>query len=175
MNLLEQWMKACEYRITEGSEYGWQCYGPNAYCLDSWDGDQDGSSFTVIFDKQTQTVYELQAHDYANNRAYRWINPGFVAAFNEETQARGITANEAWDDLEYAVLETTEDFFEKMAAIYAGEHYDTRVQVPLTLDDDQLFELMKMAHEQDITLNQLVEQLLRRVIDAQGLGQDTVS
>jgi hypothetical protein len=31
---------------------------------------------------------------------------------------------------------------------------------------------MKMAHEQDITLNQLVEQLLRQVIDDVGLRKE---
>jgi hypothetical protein len=41
--------------------------------------------------------------------------------------------------------------------------------VPLTLGDDEMFELMKMAHEQDITLNELVERLLRRVIDEEDL------
>jgi predicted HicB family RNase H-like nuclease len=39
------------------------------------------------------------------------------------------------------------------------------VSVPLELEDELMFELMKMAHEQDITLNEMVEQLLRRVID----------
>jgi len=31
---------------------------------------------------------------------------------------------------------------------------------------------MKMAHEQDITLNQLVEQLLRRVIEEESLRKE---
>jgi hypothetical protein len=172
MNLLKEWMDACEYRITEGSEYQWACYGPEAYCLDSWNGRQDGHSFTVIFDKQDQTVYELQAHDYVNNRAYRWINPDYKLEFDAESVDRGVDAEEAWDDLKYVLLETTEDFFDKMTAIYEGEDYDTRVQVPLTLDDDQMFELMKMAHAEDITLNQLVERLLRRTILEQTQGED---
>ena len=73
---LKDWMEIVEYRITEGSDYGWQCYGPNVHMLDSWNGEQDGHSFSVIFDTKNQTVYEVQAHDYTNQRAYRWINPG---------------------------------------------------------------------------------------------------
>jgi predicted HicB family RNase H-like nuclease len=38
------------------------------------------------------------------------------------------------------------------------------VSVPLELEDDKMFELMRMAHEQDITLNQLVENILRNMI-----------
>ena len=75
----------------------------------------------------------------------------------------------AWDDVDYVDLEVADDFIQKCLAIKAGEDYDTRVSVPLELDDDILFDLMKMAHEQDITLNQMVEQLLRRVIDADDL------
>lgn len=165
MNLLEQWMKACDYRITEGSEYTWDCYGHEAYCLDSWNGDQNGHSFSVIFDKQNQVVYELQAHDYERNRAYRWFNPEFREACFNDAKQRGVNFKEAWDDLEYVELEVLEDFFDKMTAIYQGNEYDVRVQVPLDLDDDLLFDLMKMAHERDITLNQMVEEVLKLAIE----------
>ena len=37
--------------------------------------------------------------------------------------------------------------------------------VELNLDKDMLFELMLMAHERDITLNQLVEDVLRFYIE----------
>lgn len=167
MSLLQEWMEACNYRITEGSDYQWRCYGDEAYCLDSWNGRQDGHSFSVIFDKQDQTVYELQAHDYANNRAYRWINPDYKLEFDAESVSRGVDADEAWDDLKYVLLETTQDFFDKMTAIYQGVEYDTRVVVPLDLEDELLFDLMRMAHERDITLNQMVEIVLRQVIDQQ--------
>jgi hypothetical protein len=52
-------------------------------------------------------------------------------------------------------------------SIKAGEDYDTRVSVPLTVPDDVLFELMKRAHEQDVTLNQLVEEVLWTAIRAE--------
>jgi predicted DNA-binding ribbon-helix-helix protein len=33
------------------------------------------------------------------------------------------------------------------------------------LDRDEMFQLMQMAHERDITLNKLVEEILQKVID----------
>jgi predicted HicB family RNase H-like nuclease len=57
-------------------------------------------------------------------------------------------------------------------SIKAGEDYDTRVSVPLELEDELMFELMKMAHEQDLTLNEFVEQLLRRVIEEEDLRRE---
>jgi predicted DNA-binding ribbon-helix-helix protein len=39
-----------------------------------------------------------------------------------------------------------------------------RATVEVELDDHEWYELMKLAHERDITLNQLVEQILREFI-----------
>jgi hypothetical protein len=164
MITLKEWMELVGYRITEGGDYGWQCYGHDAHMLDSWNGEQDGHSFTVIFDTKTQTVYEAQAHDYVHNRAYRLINPEFRAAHDQEADQRDINIGEAWDDVDYVDLEVVEDFVEKAGAIAAGEDYDTRVSVPVDFSDEELLAYMKMAHEQDITFNQLIEQCLRAAI-----------
>jgi predicted DNA-binding ribbon-helix-helix protein len=37
---------------------------------------------------------------------------------------------------------------------------DNRVDVPIELGDEEWYSLMKMAHERDSTLNQLVEEIL---------------
>ena len=38
---------------------------------------------------------------------------------------------------------------------------DNRVEMELDIEDELLFALMKAAHEQDVTLNQYIEHLLR--------------
>lgn len=162
---MQRWMETVGYRITEGSDYGWQCYGPDAFMLDSWNGEQDGHSFTIIFDTRDQTVYEIQAHDYPNQRAYRWVAESWRAAMQAEAATRSVLEKQAWDDVDYVDLEVLNDMFEKITAIKAGVPYDTRVQVPIDLPDADLFMLMKMAHERDITLNQMVEIVLRAAIE----------
>jgi hypothetical protein len=164
MITLKEWMAVVGYRITEGSDYGWNCYGPNAYRLDSWNGEQNGHSFNIVFDTITQVVYEANAHDYANNRAYRLCNTAFIKAHDQEATERGCDINEAWEDVNYIELEVNEDWIEKAEAIISNQDYDTRVQVPLTLDKDQMYLMMQMAHEADLTLNQFVEKLLREEI-----------
>ena len=42
---------------------------------------------------------------------------------------------------------------------------DNRVTIKIDLEQDVLYQLMLQAHEQDITLNQLVERILREFID----------
>ena len=45
------------------------------------------------------------------------------------------------------------------------EKLDCKSTVELNLDKEMLYELMLMAHERDITLNQLVEDILRTYIE----------
>ena len=169
MITMKEWMELVGYRITEGSDYMWQCYGSNAYALDSWNGEQDGHSFTVIFDTKDQTVYEVQAHDYVHDRAYRMINEDFQKKNRKEAKKRDIDKDNAWDDVDYVDLDVDDDFFQKCLAIKAGEDYDTRVSVPMDFSDEELLTYMKLAHEQDITFNQLVERALREALDREGI------
>jgi hypothetical protein len=60
---------------------------------------------------------------------------------------------------------------EKARAIIAGKNYDTRVQVPLDLPDDVIFQMMKMAHERDLTLNEFADDVLRAFIKDYGQKQ----
>jgi hypothetical protein len=161
MITLKEWMEVVDYRITEGSNFMWDCYGPDSYSLDSWNGDQDGHSFTVIFDTKTQVVYEVQSHDYRNQRAYRLVNPDFKLERNAESSDRNVSLNQAWDEVDYIDLEADDDWIQKALAIAAGEDYDTRVSIPIDLDDDILLKLMKMAHERDLTFNEFIEGVLR--------------
>jgi hypothetical protein len=174
MITLQQHFESVNYRITEGDDYGWQCYGPNAHMLSSWNGvhGKGGWSTNVIFDTDNQTVYEVEVCDYTTDRAYRMINPDFKLEFDAESVERGQSGNQAWDDINYIDIDVEEDFLEKTRAIIAGVEYDNRVQVPLDLEDALLFELMKQAHDRDLTLNQMVEDILRNVISAHETGTD---
>jgi predicted HicB family RNase H-like nuclease len=42
---------------------------------------------------------------------------------------------------------------------------DNRVIIGIELEQDLLYQLMLMAHEQDITLNQMIERILRQYLD----------
>jgi len=162
---IKEWMEIVGYRITEGSDYQWGCFGINAYSLDSWNGDQDGCSFTIIFDNKSQEVYEVQAHDYAHQRAYRLINPAYVEQYRTENKRRDALADQAWDDVNYVDLEADDDWIQKALAIASGEDYDTRVSMAVDFTDEELLKYMKLAHERDMTFNQFIEEALRAAIE----------
>ena len=160
MLTLKEFMELVDYKITEGSDYFTNI--PGLYSLSSWNEQQDGFSFFIAFDpKDNQRVYVVEACDYARNRAYRLTDPEIELD------------KQAWDDVDFVELEQDDDFIQKALAIKAGDDYDTRVSVPLELEDELLFELMKNAHERDITLNQMVEQVLWEAIAAAGLQDNT--
>ena len=148
MITLKEWMELVDYKVTEGSDYFTNI--PGLYSMSSWSGEQDGHSFFIAFDpKDNQRVYVVEACDSANKRAYRLKDPAIVLD------------TEAWDIVDFVDLETDDDFIQKAMAIKAGEDYDTRVSIPVDLPDDVTFTLMKQAHDQDITFNQHMENILR--------------
>ena len=173
MITLKDFMEIVNYRITEGSNYGWSCFGTYAYTLDYWNGDHNGYSMVLTFDTKTQVVYMVEAHDFKNQRAYRMIDPAFKETHDAEYKTRGIE-DQAWEDdngdpVKYTDLDVDADFLEKARAIVAGEDYDTRVQISVDFTNEELLQYAIMAHEQDITLNELIEGALRDMIDRHDL------
>ena len=155
--------QALNHRISGGSEYQWDCYGYNVRFLDY---ESDYAHASVVFDTQTQIVYEAQVNSKDEDvKPYRWLNPDTKEKYLAECKERNIDPNNAWDNVSWVDTETTEDFLEKAEAIINGVEFDTRIKVPLDLDKEELFKLMSMAHERDLTLNELVEDILWDVIN----------
>jgi hypothetical protein len=171
---MKEFMELADYKITEGSEYGWQCYGPHAYQLSSWNGihGAGGYSFSIVFDTRTHEVYELEVCDYTNDRAYRIVAENMREAHAQESSVRGVSLTEAWDGVPMIDLEIAEDFMEKSQAIKLGQEYDTRVSVPIEFLDHELLKYMKMAHERDVTFNQLVEEAIGHFIEKKSASKN---
>ncbi len=164
---LKEFLEVVDYRVTEGSDFTWRCFGQDSrpYTLSAWNGDHSGWSFNITFDTGTQEVYMVEACDYRRDRAYRVINPAWVKDYNDYADRENSEyKNNAWDGVDFVDLETDDDWMEKARAIVAGQDYDTRVSVPLDIPEDQLLKYMMLAHERDMTFNQLVEEALREAI-----------
>jgi hypothetical protein len=172
---MKEWMELVDYKITEGDTFGWQCYGPNAYQLSSWNGvhGRGGYSFNIVFSTKTHKVYEVSVCDYTNDRAYRMIVENKLHNHRKEAKARDVNLNEAWDDVDYVDLEVDDDFIQKCLAIKAGEDYENTVSVPLDLPDDLMMFAFRAAHEADMTLNDWMNQMLRGFIDQVQAGEYT--
>ena len=168
---IKDFMEAVSYRITDGAEYCWSCYGPNARSMDYWNGElgSRGRSVCIVYDTKTQVVYQLEAWDQSNDKAYRWIHPDYLEAVKAEADSRSVDFEQSFDDHKYTDLEVEEDILEKATAIANEEEYDQRVIVRLDLEDDELFLLMQMAHEADLSLNKFVEHILKLEMRRNGI------
>lgn len=170
MITLKEYLEAINFRITDGSEYQWKCFGDNARYLDCHDKEGASGAYSIhaIFDSVDQTVYSIELWDYVNDREYRWINPMFVGAHMDACVEHDVDCYESSDGRKFIDLDVPSDILEKISKVIAGEDYDTRVQVPVDFTDEELLTYMKLAHDRDITFNQLVEEALREAIKREG-------
>lgn len=160
---LGQINEAMDHKITEGSEYGWHCWD-NARYLDY---ESEYAHVSVVYNTKTQEIYqaEVTSKEYKGINPYRWLNPTHKEAMFLESNERSVDPNQAWDDVKWTDLEVEEDWLEKATAIFNGQEFDNRIQVPLDLEDDLLLHLAMEAHKRDITLNKMVEIVLQEAID----------
>lgn len=160
---LESVNNALANRITGGSEYQWKCY-PNARFLDY---ETKCGHASVIFNVLTQEVYEATVEiTNDDSRPYRWMDQRYKQAMVDESDKRGTSTVTAWDDVVWIDLETEDDFLEKAAAILDGEKFDSRIVVPIELSDADFIALAKMAHEKDITFNEMIVEIIKLAIES---------
>jgi len=159
---LVDWLSITDGRVTEGSEFGFTCYGDRAYTLSYWNGmhGEEEVSTHVVYDRNTYDVYEVEAFDGRKSRVYTWRDPRYADAYKSDLSVNFHSIHE-WEDIE---LELIDDFIAKATAIINGEEYDVRIKVPLEMSDNEVAALMFEAHRRDITLNQLIELQLRQAM-----------
>jgi len=155
------------HKITGGSDYQWNCYPDGRYL----DYESDFAHVSVLYSAVDQTVYQAEvsvkreAWD-EDKKPYRWLNPDYVEDFYKESEKRQVDTDIAWDDVKWIDLESADDFLEKALAIFNGDDsFDKRIQVPLDLNEDEILKIALMAHERDITLNKMVEEIIQLAID----------
>jgi len=164
---INQVNNALHHKIVGGSEYQWQSWD-NARYLDY---ESDFAYASVVFNFKTQEVYSaeinIKPHSWGDKdvRPYRWLNPDYSDAYRAEATRRGVDADVAWDDVTWSDLEIAEDWLEKAGAIFSGQDFDDRISIPIDFTDAELLKYMKLAHEQDVTFNEFIEQVLREFIE----------
>ena len=165
MSLYMKLMEAIGFRVTESSNYSWDCFPDAMY----YDCISDFGAFGFVFSIKDQTVYEITASSEGSYQhgdfAYRWVNPDFIEAAKAESARRNLRWEEYSDATDYVELEDIDDIVEKGKALLAGEKFDTRVVIPIDLPDDILLTLFRRAHELDMTFNAFIEMIIRAELE----------
>lgn len=161
---IESFLKAIEYRFDEGSKFQWKCFGNNARFVD-YGNDTPGYDISCVYDCKTGEIYSISVFDYNESIEYRYMNPMYKDAYFDEEVERNINPESEDSDLKTIDLDVELDIMERIEAVVAGVEMDKRVLMGIDLPEKLWYELMKMAHERDITLNQLISEILQQAID----------
>lgn len=174
--LINQVMAAANWCALSGSVYYWDCFGPNVRILTFEKNQTDGSApvyndnevADVVYSTTTGQVYKLSVYNQPkfdgdeNTWAYTWIDPEVKNQYIAECRQRNVVPFVVWESFVAALVETEDDILQKLHDQVNMRKVDHCIQVPLKLSDKEWYSLMRMAHEKDITLNQLVENTLTK-------------
>lgn len=162
----ESILKVCKYQIVDGECFQWSCYGPNARYLILG---SEHATVDVVFDSVTKTIYEVQVLARRNSdtdkfAAYLLFNPKFKAVYINECAARNVDPLVVCDDDRFIEIEDEQVFLSKLECVFDGTDFDSRAVVALQLTESEYETLAHMASTLEITLDQLVERILREAI-----------
>lgn len=162
---VSQIINAAQAKICGGSTFNWKCYGPNARFLD-FDGLVSPETTSCVFDTVTQEVYEANICADDLNHAMRWVNPKYFDAMVAEAQERGVNEFVAWDDTDWLFFTNEDEFLDVVTDYYnqALVQEDCSNVVTIDLNPETELGLYRAAHAQNITLNELVNNILRAEI-----------
>lgn len=159
---MEAYIRAIEFKITDGDNFLWKCFGPNARFLESLDGDFHVSA---VFDTVTRRIYEASiSSTYSGDIGYRWIDMDYIEAYKEEAASRNVDWMQLCDDKRWAMTDDFDDIIDKITKITRGEEYDPRVILYLELDDDVKEMVENAATLLGISIEEFVERALKETI-----------
>lgn len=112
----------------------------------------------AVKDNVEKVVYVLNDYPFKNPEELTgWTFKHWNDNFNE-------LVSRDCENYEIIELQTIEDFIDKANSIRNELNYDKRIEIPLDISKNDLFDLMYAAHLEDVTLNTFVERCLRETI-----------
>ena len=158
-------IQSAKYKIVDGSEYLWNCFGNNTRILDfSGFESEQNSGVSCMFDSKTQQVYEVNI--YTNNdKWYRWIDEEYIEKYKEECASRNISFSISSDDSTWVDLDNIQDVYRKVEQVIETGNCDNEVTIEIDIENDLLLKLSLMAHKRNITLNDLFKEILEDAVN----------
>jgi hypothetical protein len=105
MNLIEI-IQQCGARVCDGTQYQWECYGPNAHFMEF--ADVTGEPYcSAVFDKKNYQVYEVEIFIPGQDQVFKWIDEEFEKAHNKEAKKRKVDVSIAYDDVKFSMVTGT--------------------------------------------------------------------
>lgn len=87
-------LEAVSFELTHGSQFMWDCYGSNAWFLES-------NESSAIIDTKSGIVYEVVVYEKETDNCFKWINADYMQAYTAESEERGYRPWHAYDEVDY--------------------------------------------------------------------------
>ena len=162
---LHDFFNLFDYKVTEGSEFYWNCFGPNCRFIELKNNEIGGS---VVFSKLNQEIFQAEVYDEANNVAYRWMPSTAREKYFAECEDRNVPKMEAWDGCDFVDVETVNQFSDVVKSLIQGEppegDLEGDMDVELELPQHVIVFLSLEAHKRNITLNEMINIALREML-----------
>ena len=100
---IKEFVTAIKFNLGDGFEYQWNCYGDHAYSI-GWMKSDRTATASIIYDINSQKVYQMEVWDELNNKVYRWMRPEYSKVHAREARRRGINDKIAMDRVRYEEL-----------------------------------------------------------------------
>ncbi len=94
---LSEFLTAAQFKVSGGTEYCWECFGPNARFLDVAE-----DKAACIFDAVTQKVYAVEV--FTETDQYRWVDPEYSPSFIAECVLRNVDYTIAFDSVRFTEI-----------------------------------------------------------------------
>lgn len=162
--------KLVQYQFTEVSDFLWKSLGNNVRIFDfhlkspiKFNISMDGSIYVntngdvllfnvTITDECVSNEVNQEANPICNSQSFIWVDPYYSQDYIQEHTDRSIPFNEDNSEILFSqdnVLELLNSHLTSPESLVSVE-----------LDDDLIISMSKMAHERDITFNDLVNEVL---------------
>jgi hypothetical protein len=156
MNQLLDIITRLKGRIEGGSEYGWDCFGPNSRYIDF-------PNVGVIFDGESQEVYSVDAwpNNYDESQpSYFWVNKDYEVAHRKETVKRNIPIEAEQVYSFPAIMSIAE-------AVMEENEFDPELanEIELFFEEGELEMVMRAAELEGMTIDEFVNAALKEKLD----------
>lgn len=162
---LHDFFSMFDYKVTEGSEFYWNCFGPNCRFIELKNNEIGGC---VVFSKEDQEILQAEVYDEAKNVAYRWMPPSAKEKYFTECEVRNVPKMEAWEGCDFIDVETVNEFSDIVKSLIQGEplegDFEGDMDVELELPHHVIVFLSLEAHKRNITLNEMINIVLRDML-----------
>lgn len=156
---LSEIVKAANYKIKEGCEFLWDCYGENSRTLD-FGGDDAESVVSCVFDSGKDIVFQVEIYS-KDGKVYRWVDPEYQETLKNEFQNRGLSYDYAYDDVMWFDLEHTNDVFIKTKQIIETGICDDKVTILLEIQSQEDYDkLQQLSIQKGINIKDVVAEFL---------------